>query len=63
MAARTPRGVRRRQRTIYLPESMDRRVRVRAAQQDTTVSVVILQALRAYLAGERGEQKKPGKAT
>ena len=61
MPARTPRGVRRRQRTIYLPETIDRRVRVRAAQQDTTVSVVILQALRTYLSAERAEQKKRDK--
>ena len=34
---------RRRQRTVYLPESIDKKVRVRAAQLDTTVSVVVAQ--------------------
>jgi hypothetical protein len=52
---------RRRQRTVYLPEAIDKRIRVRAAQLDTTVSVVVAQALRAYFAAERvvGKKSKP----
>lgn len=45
-------SARRRQRTIYLPESIDKKIRIRAAQLDTTVSVVVGQALRAYFAAE-----------
>lgn len=44
--------MRQRQRTIYLPEAVDKKVRMRAAQLDTTVSVVVAQALRAYFGAQ-----------
>ncbi len=53
-----PRLARQRQRTIYLPEAIDKKVRVLAAQRDTTVSVAIAQALKAYFAAERKARKK-----
>ena len=49
---------RQRQRTVYLPEPIDRKIRIRAAQLDTTVSVVVAQARRAYFAAEREANKK-----
>lgn len=58
---RPPAAVRRRQRTIYLPEAIDKKIRIRAAQLDTTISVVVAQALRSYFAAEREAAKSAKK--
>lgn len=38
-----------RQRTIYLPEDLDRALRIRAAERDVPMSLVVAEALRMYL--------------
>jgi hypothetical protein len=60
---RIVRSARRRQRTVYLPEAIDKKIRVRAAQLDTTVSVVVSQALKAYFAAERAANAKVRKTS